>query len=356
MPTLRPPRRARTGAAAPADPVPFVPADPAALGVADSIPRWPSSVPGSPRTGGGSGSAAPCGGRGTSWRPSWSWSSCWSSRSGSGRSRARRSSPLPSRSLGLLVLLVLVVRARPSLGETALAVDAESGSGDAIASALAFAGSMPETATAGTDADTDETIVIGDGFDLHDAEGRFVRRQRRDALARLRVVEPGLFRPRLARRPALVALVAAALVLPAALLPNPQDAVIAQNRQVREEAAQQAERIDEVAKDLEGKGADANDPRSQLAEELRELAEQLRQNPGDLDANLAQLGAVEDDVRAQLNPANEQRAAAIAALSRSLSRHGDRRPEGQPGRRSQDDARGPRQAGRGARRDDPGGA
>ena len=111
-----------------------------------------------------------------------------------------------------------------------------------------------------------ETILIGDGFDLHDAEGRFVRRQRRDALGRLHATDPGLFGPRLARRPGLVALVAAALVIPAALLPNPQDLVIAQNRQVREEAAQQAERIDEVAKDLEGKGADANDPRSQLAE------------------------------------------------------------------------------------------
>ncbi|HEX5828621.1 MAG TPA: hypothetical protein VFY23_13935, partial [Candidatus Limnocylindrales bacterium] len=205
--------------------------------------------------------------------------------------------------LGLLVLLVLAVRARPSLGETALAVDAESGDGDAIASALAFAAAMPETAAVG---DADMTIEVGAGFDVHDAEGRFVRRQRRDALMRLRTIDPGLFRPRLARRPALVSLVALALVAPAVLLPNPQDLVIAQNRQVREEAQRQAERIDEVAEELEGTGADANDPRSQLAEELRELAEQLRQDPGDLDANLAQLGAVEDDVRAQLNPANEQ--------------------------------------------------
>ena len=116
--------------------------------------------------------------------------------------------------IGLIALLVLVVRARPSLGETALAVDAESGSGDAIASALAFAGSMPETASALDATDTDETILIGDGFDLHDAEGRFVRRQRRDALGRLHATDPGLFGPRLARRPALVALVAAALVIP----------------------------------------------------------------------------------------------------------------------------------------------
>ena len=157
-------------------------------------------------------------------------------------------------------------------------------------------------------------------------------------LSRLRAVDPGLFRPRLARRPALVALVATALVVPAVLLPNPQDLVIAQNRQVREEAERQAERIDEIAKDLEGKGADANDPRTQLAEELRELAERLRTNPGDLDLNLAQLGAVEDDVRAQLDPANEQRAASLAALS-GRSRGPRPATEGEPRRRSEGDAR-----------------
>ena len=92
------------------------------------------------------------------------------------------------------MLLVLVVRARPSIGETALAVDAEGGSGDALASALAFAQAMPATAgPAG--ADDDETIVVGEGFELGAAEARFVRRQRRDAVGRLRTIEPGLFRP-----------------------------------------------------------------------------------------------------------------------------------------------------------------
>src|SRR6187551_2537919 len=48
--------------------------------------------------------------------------------------------------LGLLALLVVVVRARPTMGETALAVDAEGGSGDAVASALAFATVHPADA------------------------------------------------------------------------------------------------------------------------------------------------------------------------------------------------------------------
>ena len=108
------------------------------------------------------------------------------------------------------------------------------------------------------------------------------------------------------------------------------DLVIQQNRQVREEAQHQADKIDEIAKDLDGKGANANDPRKQLSDELKDLAQRLRDNPGDLDKNLAELGSVEDDVRAQLDPANEQRAASIASLSRSLSRAATGNPQANP--------------------------
>ena len=85
---------------------------------------------------------------------------------------------------GLLVWLALVVRARPTLGETALAVDAEGGAGDAVASALAFAGAMPSTAGPAVGPD-DETIAVDGSFDVLEAESRFVRRQRRDAVVRL---------------------------------------------------------------------------------------------------------------------------------------------------------------------------
>ena len=220
---------------------------------------------------------------------------------------------------GALALLVAVVLVRPSIGETALAVDAEARTGDAIASALAFAPSAPGPEPASDDAD-EATIAVGPSFDLAAAEARFVRRQRRDALARLRVVEGRLFRPRFAGRPAAIALLASVLLLPAMLLPNPQDLVIAQDRAVRAEAQKQAQRIDEVAKQLAAKGANANDPRTQLAQQLKQLAEKLRTNPGDLQSNLAQLGAVEDGVTAQLDPANEQRASALASVARALSR------------------------------------
>src|SRR5712691_4057893 len=123
----------------------------------------------------------------------------------------------------------------------------------------------------------------------------------------------------MSRRPVAAALVAALLLVPVVLLPNPQDSVIARQQQVREAAERQAEKIDRVAEDLAAKGRDPNDPRTKLAEELRELALRLRDQPEALDANLARLGAIEDDVRAQIDPANEQRGSSLTSLSRSLS-------------------------------------
>ena len=166
----------------------------------------------------------------------------------------------------------------------------------------------------------------------------------------------GLFRPRFSREPALVALVAALLLVPMTLLPNPQDAVIAQQQQVREAADRQAERIDRVADDLADKGQGTDDPRTRLAQELRDLARQLRERPDDLDANLARLGAIETDVRAQVDPANEQRAASLTALSRALSSAATGKPDenrdGDP-EKARDDLK---ELGDETRRDDAGAA
>ena len=124
------------------------------------------------------------------------------------------------------------------------------------------------------------------------AETAFVRRQRRDALAAVRLAPRSLFRPRFSRRPAAVALVALLLLAPVLLLPNPQDAVIAQQQQIREAAERQAEAIDRVAQDLETKGADANDPRTRsprsCATSPASSATTRRPRP-----NLARLGAIE---------------------------------------------------------------
>src|SRR5207244_3411626 len=212
---------------------------------------------------------------------------------------------------GLVLLLAAATLARPTLGEAALAVDAEAHTGDRIATALSLAASV-ELPEAGSDKEA--------GVDDEAEEHRFIRRQRRDAARVLQTIPAGLFRPRVSRTPAIVALVGVIVLVPLIFLPNPQDTAIAAARQLRNEANRQADKIDEVAKDLEHKGADSNDPRTKLAQELRELAKQLRERPADLELNLATLGSVESDLRAQLDPATEQRASSLASVSRALSR------------------------------------
>ncbi|HUP54817.1 MAG TPA: hypothetical protein VM408_04865, partial [Methylomirabilota bacterium] len=227
--------------------------------------------------------------------------------------------------LGVLVLLGAVIVARPSLGETALAVDAEGGLGDRVSSALELAVGFPGSATPLDDPTTID-VPSEAPFDEVVETDRFVRRQRRDALASLRTVT-GLFKPRFSRSPAFSALAAAALLVPVLLLPNPQDVVIAQQRDVREAADRQADRLEDLAEDLESKGGDAEDPRTQLAEELRELARELRAKPDELAVNLRQIGAVESEVRSRVDPSTEQRASAMASLARSLSRAASGNPE-----------------------------
>ena len=156
---------------------------------------------------------------------------------------------------------------------------------------------------------------------------RFVRRQRLDAVRALRIAPINLFRPRLAHRPAGIALAAALLIVPLTILPNIQDVRIAEARANRDEAVKQAARIDEIAKELETKGAKPDDPRTRLATDLRDLAAQLRANPEDLKANLARLGSVEASLQSQLDPGNEQRSSALTSLSRSLSRAASGKPD-----------------------------
>lgn len=236
--------------------------------------------------------------------------------------------------IGLLALLAAAVRARPSLGETALAVDREGRLGDRVTTALALAVALPGIAAPPDEAETASLTDESGAPDREAEERRFIRRQRRDALTALGLARRDLFRPRLSRRPAAAILVMMLALGPVLFLPNFQNVAIAQNRAVREEANAQAVKLDRLAEDLENKGGKTDDPRTQLAQELRDLAKQLRANPNDLNTNLAKLGAVEAALRNQLNPASEQRAAALATLSRGLSRSATGKqganPDGKP--------------------------
>src|SRR6185503_19646924 len=170
---------------------------------------------------------------------------------------------------GVFALLVLAVGSRPSLGETAMAVDREGGLGDRAASALALAVAFPDVARVATNADGSamvepDTASTDESTDAEAERRGFVRRQRRDTLVALRSVPSNLFRPRFSRRPAGMAFAALIALAPVLLLPNPQNAIIAQAREVREEAKEQADRIDKLADELAQQGTSPDDPRTRL--------------------------------------------------------------------------------------------
>ncbi len=236
---------------------------------------------------------------------------------------------------GLVALLVDAVRVRPTLAEAALALDGEQGLRDRISSALELADQRPDLA--GPIAAAAE----GTSLDDRDQLAQLVRLQREDAVRTLAVADRRAFRPRVPRRAGAVIAVAALLVLPAVLLPNPQSAVLAQRERQTAAAEQEARRLDETARELE-EGATTPDARTETAEELRRLARELRERPQDLDAQLARLGSLEDAIRSRLDPRTEQRAAAISTLSRSLSRAAtgtDSNPAGDPEQAAEDLAR-----------------
>ena len=245
--------------------------------------------------------------------------------------------------VGLVALLIDAVRVRPTLAETALALDGEQGLRDRISSALEIADRSPEVSGA-----EDSGEAVGEAGTATADDGRatesatyadFVRLQRRDALSRLRAADHRAFRPRLPRRPARIAAILALLLIPALVLPNPQaDDARAAGTPARGRGAQ-AERLERTADRLDGGAHHADDPRADLAEELRRLSRELRERPEDLESQLARLGSLEDALRARLDPSNEQRAAALASLARRVSAPPVRQRQ-QPGRRPAEGRRG----------------
>ena len=203
---------------------------------------------------------------------------------------------------GALALLVAVVRARPSLGETAMAVDARAAWAIACRAPSSWRSAFPASAGPRREG-------LDRGF-----HGGSDRRGRRDGpvrapSARRRAGRPPRRSARTSSAPASRASRRSRPPCPHSCWrrscssrtprtrPSPSRA-----RSVRRR--RQAERLDDLAKELETKGADAQDPRTRLAQQLRDLARQLRDHPDQLDVNLARLGSIEADVRAQIDPAN----------------------------------------------------
>jgi hypothetical protein len=148
-------------------------------------------------------------------------------------------------------------------------------------------------------------------------------RQHADALAVARAIQPRRAFPlRWLRRPLLVAAVVFTLTAVLTVLPNPMDAVRAERKAVAQAAKVQAEKVEELKKEIAEAKEISPEERDKLLRALDELArslrKQLRENKGDRAEALADLSKMEQSLRERLEPNAAARQAALEALSAQL--------------------------------------
>ena len=196
---------------------------------------------------------------------------------------------------------------------------------------------------------------LGTALELarHESADPLEARQLADARARLHAVDlRRAFRPRLARRPLAIAGGGLAMTLLLVAWPNPQDAVIDQQRAAREASERVAERVEDIADEIGEENVDNPDPRrEELERQLRELARQLREQGADREATLARIGSVQEALSRMTDPRAAEQDAGLSQLARSASRAATGDEEAEPGRRSR--AGGPRPGGAGGACRDP---
>jgi hypothetical protein len=144
--------------------------------------------------------------------------------------------------------------------------------------------------------------------------------QRRDALLYANQIQTARDFPiSFLRRPSLTAAILVLCIVVLVFFPNPMDAVIAQRRQVAQAAVEQAQKIDDLRKDIAAADELSPEAREELLRQLAELSDALRENPGDLEQALADLARLETALQAKLDPDADAQAANLRALASQLA-------------------------------------
>jgi septal ring factor EnvC (AmiA/AmiB activator) len=191
-------------------------------------------------------------------------------------------------------------------------VDLELGLRERLSTALAF------TPHPHSHSPTVENGLVGEGFPY--ANPRLLAVQYADALQAAESVEPRRDLPfNWLPRPLLLALGLIVLAAVSAYLPNAMDITLAERRAVREEAARQAERVEQLRQQIEQAQELSPEEREELLRRLAELAEQLRANRGDLEQAMADISNVEKALEARQDPNAAAQAANLEALAERLS-------------------------------------
>jgi septal ring factor EnvC (AmiA/AmiB activator) len=148
-----------------------------------------------------------------------------------------------------------------------------------------------------------------------------------DALSIAQRLTPSMLAWRIPRRPLGWAGGLLAFTLLLAILPNPMDAILAQQAAIRAAAQKQAEAVEEARRELEKSTDPTAEERAEALRALAELMKELSANPGDLEQALADLAAgqsrlrdLQDSHLAARQSAAEQIAAQLTTLARGATR------------------------------------
>jgi hypothetical protein len=155
--------------------------------------------------------------------------------------------------------------------------------------------------------------------DAAEFDPELVALQRADALHAARSVAlPGAYPLRLLQRPLATALLLCLGVLVLAVLPNPMHQILAERSAIARAAAEQAERLERLAEEIQRAEELTPEEREELARQLQEVAAQLRANPGNREEALADLARLEEELRRRIGGDWVARQDALASLAARL--------------------------------------
>ena len=149
-----------------------------------------------------------------------------------------------------------------------------------------------------------------------------VAQQYQDALSTARAIQPRQAFPlRVAGRSLLLAAVLCVTTIALAVIPNPMEAILRERAAVRQATQETAREIEKLRETIASEDTGLNDEqREELLRQLAELAKKLRDNPGQREQALADLSALEEALRRQLEPGTEARQATMEQLAANLAK------------------------------------
>ena len=162
-------------------------------------------------------------------------------------------------------------------------------------------------------------VALGNRINTSDDYAQLIQTQHQDAVAKAAAIDPAKALPlRWQRRPLIIAAVLILIAVASTLVPNPMDGLIAQRQAIRQEAARQAERVEQLRQQIEQAQELSPEERQELKRQLSELAEKLRANRGDIEQSMADISNLEKQLAERLDANRTTQQANLEALAARL--------------------------------------